>query len=669
MAERAETQQDRVLLLMPTQRDAERTAQLLREEINVASVICADMAQLCNELRVAAGAVLLTDDELLRDPRKQLADTLDQQPPWSSVPILMLAREGASQHIQLPAAATLHSVVVLERPVRTRALLSAVTSALRARRSQYQIRDALLERERQAAALEAQDEKLRFALAAGRLGSWELDLQTGELVCSDICKTNFGRAVDAPFSNDDLQAAVHPEDRARVDAAFACSLTAGCLYDVEYRVLWPNGEIHWVMVRGRAIYDRDEAVRMVGVSLDITERERLHEALRQSQAELARQADQLRTADRLKDEFLATLAHELRNPLAPITAGLALLAASRGNETANSTLGVMQRQVAHMVRLIDDLLDVSRITRGKLALKRERVELRKVIDAGIEGSLSAMQRGNHTLRVDIADEPLVLEADPTRMAQVISNLLNNASKYTAAGGIIELSAKREGDLAVITVDDTGYGIPADQIERVFEMFSQVNRALERSQGGLGIGLALVRRLVEMHDGTVTACSAGLDQGSRFTVRLPLASSGASLPEQIPAANVRPLEGKRILVVDDNQDAAEMLALMLERSGYSTTTAHDGHQAVAAARASMPDAIILDIGLPGMSGYEVAQRMRQDPLLASAVLIALTGWGTQEDKRKALAAGFDLHMTKPVDVDDLQRNLVRIWQERALERTG
>ena len=665
----AGTDEERVLVLMPTARDGERTARMLREEIGVESVICQDLPQLCRELKLGAGAVLLTDDVVLGESSEPLVEVLRDQPPWSAVPILMLAREGTSERIVFPESGAPLSVTIVERPVRTRALLSAVLSALRARRSQYQIRDAILDRERQSARLAAQDEKLRFALTAGRLGAWELDLVSNEMQCSDICKANFGRPADAVFTYTDRHESVHPDDQPRVRAAFAHSVETGDLYDIEHRVIWPNGETHWLLVRGRATYGHDgRPLRMGGVSLDITEREHLLEALRQSESELARQAEQLRTADRLKDEFLATLAHELRNPLAPITAGLALLAESPASEATRKTLGVMERQVSHMVRLIDDLLDVSRITRGKLELKRERVSLASVIDAAVEASQSAIQRARHTLHVEAADEGLVLDADPTRIAQVISNLLNNSSKYMAPGGVIELSTRREGRAAVITVSDMGSGIPAEHIEDVFEMFSQVNRALERAQGGLGIGLALVRRLVEMHGGSVTAQSAGIDKGSMFTVRLPVAASGTTIPPAPRCAEVRPQAGKRILVVDDNEDAAQMLSLMLVRSGYTTSTAHDGAEALRSAHALLPHAVILDIGLPDMSGYDVAQRMREDPRLAGTVLLALTGWGTEEDKRKALSAGFDTHITKPVNADDLRTTLVRLLQP-SLERAG
>jgi PAS domain S-box-containing protein len=652
---------ERVLVLLPTARDAERTTTLLAEA-GVASARCNDLGELCRELRAGAGAMLLTDEALASDSAGQLSEALREQPAWSALPVLVLAREGWTGDARLAAV---QSLIVVERPVRTRTLVGMVGSALRDRHHQYQMRDALLLRERQAAELQLQKERLRFALTAGRLGSWELELDTGKIECSELFKASFGRGPDEPLGYRELQDAIHPDDRPSAADAIERCLRGEADYDVEHRVVWPNGETHWLMVRGRAVFDSlRRARRIAGVALDITERRRMHEALAQSESALARQAEQLRLTDRRKDEFLATLAHELRNPLAPIRTGLDLLVASCSGSAAH-TLSVMQRQVGHMVRLIDDLLDVSRITSGKLQLERKLITLSTIVDAAIEASKPVIERKQHRLDVSVADGSLLLDADLTRLAQVLGNLLNNASNYTPNGGHIELSAKRDGDFVVIAVRDNGTGIPSDRLSDVFEMFSQVNRKLERSHGGLGIGLALVRRLVEMHGGTSSAESPGVGKGSTFSIRLPLATASAA--EATPSSLSLPAEQhdqQRILVVDDNEDAAEMLAMVLAQAGYSTKTAYDSGSALRAVDAWSPQVVILDIGLPDINGYDVARALRRGQGSAPLSLIALTGWGTQDDKQKAMEAGFDIHLTKPVDADALRGALAQLEHRSA-----
>ena len=662
MTTRSVAPTERVLVLMPTARDAERTVALL-DEASIGCCVCDDLPAVCRELRAGAGAVLMTDEAIAADATGQLAEALRDQPAWSALPILVLAREGWNAAAQRVGSDVQNNFVVVERPVRTRTLVEIVSSALRGRRHQYQIRDELIVREQQAAHLEAQEQRLRFALTAGGLGSWELDLGSYELSCSDICKANFGRQANEAFSYQQLHESVHPLDKARVAAAIERSVRDGAEYDIECRVQWPNGETRWVMMRGLATYDTlGNPLRMAGASLDVTERKRMHEALQQSESELSRQADELRLAARRKDEFLATLAHELRNPLAPIRTGVDLLARSRDGEAAELALGVMQRQTGHMVRLIDDLLDVSRITNGKLQLKRQHVELPVIIEAAVELSRPLIERKGHTLEVSLPDDPLLLDADLTRIAQVIGNLLNNASNYTSPGGRIALTATRDGDSVVIDVTDNGAGIPRDRLDDIFEMFSQVNRSTERSQGGLGIGLALVRSLVEMHHGRVSASSPGLGQGSTFTIRLPLATGGEGTSAERPELPSKRTGHRRILVVDDNEDAAEMLSIVLRQSGYQTQSAYRGRSAIAAVDEWAPQVVILDIGLPDMNGYEVARQLRNGGGPEGLQLIALTGWGTHEDKRKAMDAGFDVHLTKPVDAVELQRVLAGLdWQ--------
>ncbi|MBX9584219.1 MAG: PAS domain-containing protein [Gemmataceae bacterium] len=372
----------------------------------------------------------------------------------------------------------------------------------------------------------------------------------------------------------------------------------------------------------------------------------------------------LRDADRRKDEFLATLAHELRNPLAPIRNGLQIMRLAKGGREAVETARtMMERQVGQMVHLVDDLLDLSRISRGKIELRKERVELAKVLQQAVETSRPLIDASGHDLAIDLPPQPVFVDADVTRLAQVFSNLLNNAAKYTERGGRIRLSAQHRGHEAIISVRDTGIGIPAHMLPHVFEMFTQVDRNLERSQGGLGIGLSIVKRLVEMHGGGVTARSDGPGMGSEFVVRLPVVLSVVP-PQDEEGEATRPTARRRILVVDDNVDAAMSLAMMLDLMGSEARTAHDGVEALDVAAAFRPDLILLDIGMPRMNGYDTARHIREQAWGKGVVLVALTGWGQDEDRRKSKEAGFDAHMTKPIEPAALERLLASLKTDTA-----
>ncbi|HEX6900632.1 MAG TPA: ATP-binding protein [Thermoanaerobaculia bacterium] len=356
-----------------------------------------------------------------------------------------------------------------------------------------------------------------------------------------------------------------------------------------------------------------------------------------------------READRRKDEFLATLAHELRNPLAPIRNMLEVMKRAAGNGVLmDQARATMERQVGHMVRLIDDLLDVSRISRGKVELKRERVELASVVYQAVEAARPLAQRARHELNVTLPPEPIYLNADPVRLAQVFGNLLNNACNYSEPGGKVWLTAERRGGDAIVKVKDTGVGIPPDQLEGIFEMFAQVDRSLERSRGGLGIGLTLVKRLVEMHEGTVTAYSEGPGQGSELTVRLPVPVEPPRVEPTPEPAALKSATGRRILVVDDNRDSAVSLAMLLEIGGHEVTAAYDGQEALDKAAELRPEVVLMDLGMPKLNGYDAAVRIRQQPWGERMILIAVTGWGQEEDRRRTSQAGFDGHLVKPVD---------------------
>jgi signal transduction histidine kinase len=384
-------------------------------------------------------------------------------------------------------------------------------------------------------------------------------------------------------------------------------------------------------------------------------------ALKESEERLARLYDALTEQDRRKDEFLATLAHELRNPLAPIRSSLSILRLGRIGSNNDKLVSMMERQLGQLVHLVDDLLDVSRVTSGKIALRRERVELREVVEAAVETSRPVVEQGGHRLTTSLPDESLPLDADRTRLTQVLTNILNNSAKYTPDGGRIELSAVKEGGTAVVRVTDSGIGLAVEMLPKVFDMFTQVGSSLERSQGGLGLGLTLVRRLVEMHEGTVTADSPGVGRGSTFTVRLPLASHPGARPAPQPdAPQPRPTSmSHRVLVVDDNSDAAESLAILIRLLGHETRTAYSGPTGIEVAVGFSPDVVFLDIGLPGMNGYDVAMRLRKEPSLVGTMLVALTGWGSDEDQQRSSEAGFDYHLTKPVEIERVCELLGRL----------
>ncbi len=374
--------------------------------------------------------------------------------------------------------------------------------------------------------------------------------------------------------------------------------------------------------------------------------------------EANRTAESLREADRLKNEFLAILAHELRNPLAPLRNALESMRRSPQDRDAVSwARSVMERQLGQMVRLIDDLLDVSRVSRGRIELKYEEVDLASIVQGALEICGPAIESAGHTLSLALPPEPLTVRVDPTRMTQVLCNLLSNAAKYTPAGGCIELAARDTHAGIEIAVRDNGIGIPADMLRKVFDMFTQVERSLERAQGGLGIGLTLVKRLVELHGGSVHARSRGIGEGSEFIVRLPEQPASAVPPRPRETEPAKPGAGKhRILIADDNRDAADSLAMLLRAGGHEVRATYDGQQAVDMAEAFRPALALLDIGMPRLNGYDAARSIREKPFGRDMVLVALTGWGQPEDKQRSRSAGFDHHLVKPVDPSALERLL-------------
>ncbi|HET8696187.1 MAG TPA: ATP-binding protein [Gammaproteobacteria bacterium] len=517
-SERSQRQLDeRVLMLVLTEKDGATTQALLRSA-GIEAHACADFRELLRELAAGCAVLVVAEERMVSAESKRLAAVLRGQPPWSDLPLLLITREGADSPRAREAVSTLGNVTLLERPLRITTLLSAVRTALRARRRQYQIRGHLEERERAAEAL--------------------------------------------------------------------------------------------------------------------------------------------RAADQRKDEFLATLGHELRNPLAPLLTGLHLLRLSGGQDpTIARMTDVMERQITHLVRLVDDLLEVSRITRGVIDVQREPVELGVLIRSAVETTRQMFESARHRLTVELPDAPIMISGDAVRLAQVFANLLANAAKYTDAGGRVSLTARCRGGQAVVAVRDNGIGISPTHLKSVFEMFMQVDRSNRRAQGGLGIGLTLVRSLVEMHGGSVEAHSAGLGKGSEFIVTLPVIDAGAA-EDARPGTPLPEFAERRILVVDDNRDAADTLAMLLETLGADVEVAYGGQMALDSLARFAPDTVLLDIGMPEIDGYEVARRIRLEPRNERVMLVALTGWGQDQDFRLSKTAGFDHHLVKPPDIDELRAALAR-----------
>jgi PAS domain S-box-containing protein len=440
---------------------------------------------------------------------------------------------------------------------------------------------------------------------------------------------------------------LHPDDREVTLAAWRECVKVGRPWYREHRILGQDGTYHPVLAQGVAIRGDDGVIHgWAGINLDVSPMKRTEEALRE--------------ADRRKDEFVATLAHELRNPLAPIRHATRILDSDRASESQRKWgHEVIARQVEHMALLLDDLLDVSRITRGRLDLKRNYVGLETIVATAVETARPLLDVKRHSLQINLPGEPLELEVDALRLSQALSNLLTNAAKYTDAGGHVVVSVQRLPAGLAIAVQDSGIGLHERSIPRIFDMFSQVESAMERSQGGLGIGLALVKGLVTLHGGTVQAASAGPGRGSTFTIRLP----DTCIVEAMPVPAGRPdLPGAyastrcKVLVADDNSDAAEALAMLLRLSGHEVSVANSGHQALEMAHKEAPEVVILDIGMPEMSGYDVARAIRAQPWGQSLLLVALTGWGQRDDIERAHAAGFDHHCTKPIDAMEIERLL-------------
>jgi PAS domain S-box-containing protein len=500
--------------------------------------------------------------------------------------------------------------------------------------------------------LRASEERMRLAQQVARVGTFEWDIQTGINTWTPETEALYGLP---PGSFGRTEAAfeqlVHPEDRDQVLRWVERAMETGAPGEGEWRAVWPDGSVHWITARWQVLRDRHgKPVRMTGINMDITESKRAEE-LRASEAAL-------READRQKNQFLATLSHELRNPLAPIRNSLYILErASPGSERARKAQAILNRQVGQLNWLIDDLLDVTRITHGKVQLQRERVDLNELAHRTVEDHRTVFAKSEVRLEVLPAAAEVWINGDRVRLAQVVGNLLQNAVKFTPHGGKATVSVQADvaRGQAALTVRDTGAGIEPQMLPRLFHPFSQADATLDRSKGGLGLGLALVKGLVELHGGSVSVASEGLGKGAAFTISLPIDISVAQATARRGLGKAS--EPRRVLVIEDNEDAAQSLRDVLELDEHLVEVAYSGRDGIDKARVFHPDIVLCDIGLPEMDGYEVARAIRADPVLGHVGLIALSGYAQPEDVAMAKEAGFDAHLAKPPSVEALERALV------------
>ncbi len=498
----------------------------------------------------------------------------------------------------------------------------------------------------------------RLALEASHsFGIWDWDIPNNSFKCDQRLGELFNLTPEEAAQGVPIerpQECIHPEDVNNVNAMIQESITTGNLYAQRYRLVQKDGSIRWGSFRGRAIYnDKGEAFSFPGVGVDITAEQNALNALQD--------------ADRRKDEFLATLAHELRNPLAPIRNSLEILRTdSYSEQQRNEAFRLVERQVMQMVRLVDDLMDVSRITRGKIRLNRSSLNLCEAVRDAIETVQPLIDENHHTLTLTWPEEDAWVYGDHIRLAQIFTNIVNNAAKYTQDGGSIEVTVRTTLDDVIVDIRDNGVGIPEEKLPDIFDMFSQIEGVLERSQGGLGIGLTLVKRLVELHDGDIAVTSS--PQGTQFSVSFPRVANDCQEEQKIPVYDSKspsaPDSSLSVLIADDNQDAAITMGWILEAKGCDVIVVDDGPSALAAVKQVSPDLFLLDIGMPGMNGYDLCIALRKMPALQDAVFVAQTGWGQPDHVQRSRESGFHHHLVKPLDMNDLMPIVDSVRQQKS-----
>lgn len=652
-----------ILILAPIGRDAEMTTRFLREA-GLSSLVCHDGETLHHEMQNGCGLLFLTGEALTPEITLRITDLVQRQPSWSDTPIVVLTGGGSETPSNTDALAALTqagNVTLIERPVRGTTLLSTIQAALRARRRQYEVRDHLDEEVRIKDALRQSEERLRIALDAAHLGAWQLDLATGLLNCTESCKASFGLPPEAAFSYETLTSTIHPDDRDIMRSSIESAIAKRSDYRSEYRVVWPDGTLRWILASGRANYDADgQPDCMVGVTLDITERKTVeHERERLLMREQLARAE-AETASRLKDEFLATVSHELRTPLTAILGWAHMLRSGRleADMMANG-IEVIERNARSQAQLINDLLDVSRIITGKLRLDLQIIDPTKVIEGAIDVVRPSAEAKNIEIQAWLDPQAGSISADSERLQQVVWNLLANAVKFTPAEGKVQIRLERTQSHLEITVSDSGKGIDAAFLSAVFDRFRQADQTSTRAHGGLGLGLSIVHQIVELHDGTVRAESGGDGQGATFVVQLPLTitalnkapqNNNASDEESAPLECLPQLERLQVLVVDDEKDTRDLLRTILEGCGSHVRTAGSAAEALDVLQHWKPHVLVSDIGMPGEDGCALIAKVRTlQPKDGGAVpAIALTAYVRKEDEARALDAGFQVHLPKPIE---------------------
>jgi signal transduction histidine kinase/ActR/RegA family two-component response regulator len=659
----------RILVLAPRGRDAEVVCRVLETRF-ARSWVCETLDALAQAIGAGADLAFVTEETLAGPALDTLAAWIETQPAWSDFPFVILTSRRAGQRPSDARAALqrLGNVVLLERPLNAETLISAAEAALRARARQYETRRHLraeaesrdAERQANAEAMRAK-QALEVAVDAGELGAFHCPFPLREVECSPRCRHHLGLAQDSPLVFESLHDHVHPEDRAAVLAALGAAIEGDSVCDVEFRIVLPGQEDRWVRLKGRVYRDLfGEPLRLDGVTLDITRQKRLEserEALLVAEREARLEAER---AGRMKDEFLATLSHELRTPLSAILGWTHLLQHPRASTLdRDKAIATIDRNARAQAKLIEDLLDVSRIASGNFELDIREVSLGTVFEATLQALQPTADAKGVVLRRTDGTPGVVLRADPGRLQQIVWNLLSNAIKFTPRGGQVTLHAEVVGSDAWLSVADNGTGISPEFLPHVFERFRQAESSEARSFGGLGLGLAIVRQLVELHGGSVSARSQGLDHGATFIVRLPLNAGGTRTPAVPSDEGAQPaiageLAGVRMLVVDDEADGRDMLAHLLATHGARVIAVGSAEEALASLEADTPDILVSDIGMPRVDGYELMRRMRRSdrPALRGLPAIALTAFARLGDADKARAAGYSAHIAKPVEPGEL-----------------